>query len=175
MLAFAGARLGKNASMEIHFSLCLPRDEESVPEVRHICRDALGEQGVARDCVGDVELAVTEACTNVLKHAAGTGDEYEVTVAIVEDDCVIRVIDSGAGFDHASLDRQTAAEAGAENGRGVFLMAALVDELEFTSKPETGTVVHLEKKLQLDETSVIRRLQRAAEAAVQASDGVPTV
>lgn len=161
--------------MEIHFSLCLPRDEESVPVVRHICRDALAELGVVRDCVGDVELAVTEACTNVLKHAAGTGDEYGITVAIAEDDCVIRVIDSGAGFDHEALDRETAVDHGAEGGRGVFLMAALVDDLKFTSKPETGTVVHLEKKLQLEETSVIRRLQRVAEASIQAADGVPTV
>lgn len=161
--------------MEIHFSLCLPRDEESVPVVRHICRDALGELGVARDCVGDVELAVTEACTNVLKHAAGTGDEYEVTVAIVEDDCVIRVIDSGTGFDHEAVVRDAAAEDGAESGRGVFLMAALVDNLKFTSKAEVGTVVHLEKKLQLEETSVIRRLQRASEAALQAAAGTPTV
>ena len=161
--------------MEIHFALCLPRDEESVPVVRHICRDALAELGVLRDCVEDVELAVTEACTNVLKHAAGTGDEYEVTVAIAEDDCVIRVIDSGDGFDHESVDRAAQAGWGDEGGRGVFLMAALVDDLKFTSKPEEGTVVHLEKKLRLKETSVIRRLQRAAEAAAQAAAGVPTV
>lgn len=161
--------------MEIHFSLCLPRDEESVPVVRHICRDALAELGVVRDCVGDVELAVTEACTNVLKHAAGTGDEYEVTVVVAEDDCVIRVIDSGAGFDHEAVDRENAVEHGAESGRGVFLMAALVDDLKFTSKPEVGTVVHLEKKLRLEETSVIRRLQRASQAAAQAAAGTPTV
>ena len=160
--------------MEIHFSLCLPWDEESVPVVRHICRDALADLGVARDCVGDVELAVTEACTNVLKHAAGTGTEYEVTVAIAGDDCVIRVIDSGTGFDHAAVDRHNAAGSGAESGRGVFLMAALVDDLKFTSKREVGTVVHLEKKLQLDETSVIRRLQRAHEAALQSAAGIPT-
>ncbi len=161
--------------MEIHFSLGLPRDEESVPVVRHICRDALVELGAVRDCVGDVELAVTEACTNVLKHAAGTGNEYEVTVAIVEDHCVIRVIDSGSGFDHASVDRVNAVGSAEESGRGVFLMAALVDQLEFTSKPEMGTIVHLEKKLQLEETSVIRRLQRAMEAAVHGADGTPTV
>ncbi len=148
--------------MEIHFSLCLPRDEESVPVVRHLCRDALLELGVRQPCVEDVELAVTEACTNVLKHAAGTGDEYEVSVAVAEDDCFIRIVDSGEGFDHESVDRVNAAGSGAESGRGVFLMAALVDDLKFTSKPETGTIVHLEKKLQLEETSVIRRLRRTS-------------
>ncbi len=161
--------------MEIHFSLCLPRDEESVPVVRHICRGALAELGVARECVGDVELAVTEACTNVLKHAAGTGDEYEVTVAVAEDECVIRVIDSGTGFDHEALDRENAVTSGSETGRGIFLMAALVDDLKFTSKPEVGTIVHLEKKLRLLETSVIRRLQRGREAAAQSAIGTPTV
>jgi serine/threonine-protein kinase RsbW len=161
--------------MEIHFSLCLPRDEESVPVVRHICRDALAELGVAGECVGDVELAVTEACTNVLKHAAGTGDEYDVTVAVAEDRCVIRVIDSGDGFDHEALDRENAVASGSETGRGVFLMAALVDDLKFTSKPEVGTIVHLEKKLQLLETSVIRRLQRGREAAARSAAGSPTV
>lgn len=148
--------------MEIHFSLCLPRDEESVPVVRHICRDALLELGVGTDCVGDVELAVTEACTNVLKHAAGTGDEYEVTVAVAEDNLVIRVIDSGIGFDHEAVDREVGAGSGAESGRGVFLMAALVDDLRFTSKPEVGTIVHLEKKLELTEASVIRRLRKTS-------------
>jgi serine/threonine-protein kinase RsbW len=152
--------------MEIHFSLCLPRDEESVPVVRHICRDALLELGVTGDCVGDVELAVTEACTNVLKHAAGTGDEYEVTVAVDEDECIIRVIDSGEGFDHEAVDREAAA-ASAESGRGVFLMAALVDDLRFTSKPEVGTVVHLEKKLELTENSVIRRLRKTSGAVAR--------
>jgi serine/threonine-protein kinase RsbW len=156
--------------MEIHFSLCLPRDEESVPVVRHLCRDALLELGVRQGCVGDVELAVTEACTNVLKHAAGTGDEYEVSVAVAEDDCVIRVIDSGAGFDHESVDRVNAAGSGEESGRGVFLMAAFVDDLKFTSKPEMGTIVHLEKKLQLEETSVIKRL-RATSGAVARTGG----
>lgn len=148
--------------MEIHFSLCLPRDEESVPVVRHICRDALAELGVEKGCVGDVELAVTEACTNVLKHASGTGDQYEVSVAIADDDCVIRVIDSGSGFDHATVDRETAVAGGAESGRGVFLMANLVDQLEFISKPAVGTVVHLEKKLTLTASSVLRKLHRAA-------------
>ncbi|MFN2587938.1 MAG: ATP-binding protein [Actinomycetota bacterium] len=150
--------------MEIHFSLCLPWDEESVPVVRHICRDALLELGVETECVGDVELAVTEACTNVLKHAAGTGDEYEVTVSVDEDDCAIRVVDSGIGFDPEAVDRRAGPSSGAEGGRGVFLMAALVDDLRFTSKPEVGTIVHLEKKLELRGDSVLRRLRKPSGA-----------
>ncbi len=143
--------------MVVTFSLSLPRDEASVPIVRHLCRSALNDFGVQSRCVGDIELAVTEACTNVLKHAEGTNDIYDVTIDINEHDCTIRVTDSGAGFDHDGVGREEAL-TGAESGRGIHLMRALVDNVRFTSRPEEGTVVHLEKELVLSDNSVLRRL-----------------
>lgn len=143
--------------MVITFSLSLPRDEASVPVVRRLCRGALNDLGVERACVADIELAVTEACTNVLKHAEDNSDAYEVTVEIAETDCTIRVIDSGAGFDPAEKGREEAL-VGAESGRGIHLMRALVDNVRFISRPEEGTIVHLEKELELTETSVLGRL-----------------
>ncbi len=47
-----------------------------------------------------------------------------------------------------------------EGGRGVGLMRALVDRIEFISKPEAGTVVHLEKTLHLDDDGPGARLMR---------------
>ncbi len=38
-------------------------------------------------------------------------------------------------------------------------MRALVDQVKFDSKPEVGTIVHLEKALKLAETSVVHRVQ----------------
>lgn len=146
--------------MELDFSLCLPRDEVSVPVVRHLCGFALRRLGVAEDCVDDIELAVTEACSNVLRHTAGTTDEYEVHVTIDECVCAIRVVDTGAGFDHESLSPDRVAPT-AEGGRGIHLMRALVDHIRFVSKPESGTIVHLEKTLDCDEQSLLRRLAMA--------------
>lgn len=143
--------------MVIAFSLSLPRDEASVPVVRRLCRSALNDLGVETSCVADIELAVTEACSNVLKHAQGTDDGYDVVVEIDDTDCTIRVIDSGGGFDHHSEGREEAL-AGAESGRGIHLMRALVDNVRFISRPEEGTVVHLEKELVLHDRSVLRRL-----------------
>lgn len=114
--------------------------------------------GVKEACVDDIELAVTEACTNVLKHVAETHAEYEVSVVIDESTCQIRVLDRGGEvFDH---DSQGLAEAHqeAEGGRGIFLMRAMVDELHFESEPEVGRVVHLVKKLHLNEDSVLKQL-----------------
>jgi serine/threonine-protein kinase RsbW len=114
--------------------------------------------GVEATCIGEIELAVTEACTNVLKHAAGAEIQYEVSVEINDSQCQIRISDGGAaGFDHASQGL-TEADIGAESGRGIFLMRAMVDELSFTSVPNDGTIVNLVKHLELERDSVLRTL-----------------
>ncbi len=144
--------------MDCRFTLCLPRDEASVPVVRHVCRDALSMLGIEDDCVGQIELAVTEACTNVLRHVQGTDAEYEVSVSVNETRCEIRLVDTaGEAF---ALDEAGREEAHpeAESGRGIFLMRAMVDELKFVSEPEKGSVVHLVKKLELKEDSILLKL-----------------
>jgi serine/threonine-protein kinase RsbW len=143
-------------AMRLAFTLRLPRDEVSVPIVRHICRSALLELGVEGTCLADIELAITEACTNVLKHAHGVNQEYEVEVEVNEGYCEIRVIDAGIGF--ASTERLQQAGGIAEQGRGLHLMSALVDDLHFISRPEQGTVVHLAKKLQFSDGSILQKL-----------------
>ena len=150
--------------MRITFSLNLPRDEASVPVVRHVCRDALLGLGVERRCVAEVEVATSEACTNVLKHVAATDESYEVTVEVNESRCEIRVIDTGHGFDHQSLNELglTDVDGSAESGRGIFLMRAMVDQIKFSNEPETGTVVHLTKTLVLEPDSVLATLSGAS-------------
>ena len=144
--------------MDCRFTLCLPRDEASVPVVRHVCRDALRMLGVADECVGEIELAVTEACTNVLRHVEGTDAEYEVSVAVNPRECEIRLVDAaGKVFDH-DLEGRNEARLDAESGRGIFLMRAMVDELNFVSEPEVGSVVRLVKKLTLKEDAILRKL-----------------
>ncbi|MGH2807739.1 MAG: ATP-binding protein [Actinomycetota bacterium] len=145
--------------MDIIFTLCLPRDEASVPLVRHVCRNSMQALGVATGCIDEVELAVTEACTNVLKHVEGTDEEYEISVEIADALCQIRIVDreGDEGFDHTAQGLRQA-EARAESGRGIFLMRAMVDELNFSAEPEVGTIVQLVKKLELDDGSVLRAL-----------------
>ncbi|MEO7837156.1 MAG: ATP-binding protein [Acidimicrobiales bacterium] len=131
--------------MRMTFELELPRDVISIPITRHLARNAMRAVGVADDCVGDVELALTEACTNVLDHA-GPADAYAVHLTIDGPTCSIRIVDVGDGFD--ALGAGTVpAEPGAETGRGIALMRALMDQVRFESGPEAGTVVHLHKQL----------------------------
>ena len=129
--------------MELSLALTLPRDEQTVPVARHIVRNAMEQVGVEETCVDDIELALSEACTNVLVHS-GPGDRYVVRLDLEDRLGLIRVIDVGRGFDSARLQAQDALPED-ERGRGLGLGQALVDRVDFTSRPEVGTIVTLEK------------------------------
>ncbi len=135
----------------ISLALQLPRYRLSVPVIRHLAQRALEEIGVTPDVAYDVQLALSEACANVLEHA-GDGDSYEVCVTIGEERCELRITDTGRGFDHFSVAEQ---QAGPEDirGRGLTLIRAVMDGVDFESEPERGTLVTLTKRLEFDESS----------------------
>ncbi len=146
--------------MELRFTLSLPRDEASVPFVRHMCRTALEQLEVADNCTSDIEVAVSEAATNVLRHAAEHDEEYEVQIRVDENECEISIVDTGGDFEHEALSKDLVGSS-AESGRGVFLMRHLVDDLHFNSDPDSGTVVRLRKSLELRDGSSTGLLARA--------------
>ena len=148
--------------MQVTLALWLPRDEMSIPVARHIVKAAMENVGVSGDNVHDIEIALTEACTNVLKHS-GPGDEYEVSFELDDETAILRVIDTGRGFDFASLQDATIAPTD-ERGRGVSLMHALVDLVKFESKPEEGTIVHLEKRIDYRAGSLLSRTVNPGQA-----------
>jgi serine/threonine-protein kinase RsbW len=131
--------------MELSLAVTLPRDEQTVPVARHIVRNAMEQVDVDPDCVYDFELAMSEACTNVLLHS-GPGDQYVVRLDMEDRIGRIRVVDVGHGFDSARLQAEGPLPE-AERGRGLGLMHALVDRVQFTTRPEAGTIVTLEKAL----------------------------
>jgi serine/threonine-protein kinase RsbW len=94
--------------VDARFCLMFPRETISVPVVRRVLGDMLETLGVDHECICDLLLAVTEACTNVLRHS-GPGPEYEVAATIGPNRCVLEVVDSGRGFDPARLSQHRAA------------------------------------------------------------------
>jgi len=148
----------------------LPRDQISIPIVRRICTQSLKVLGVAQNCIDDVELALTEACANVLLHAHAD-DEYEVSVGVDNDVTVIEVCDRGGGDTGGddldgvvrSMGDPSVPETVPEQGRGIFLMRALMDQVQFdrVGGTHSGTRVHLEKALTWDESAPGAQLSRS--------------
>ncbi|PZG39823.1 ATP-binding protein [Spongiactinospora gelatinilytica] len=139
--------------MDIEFSLALPRDAVGIPMVRRVLGDALRSLGVAETCVADILLAASEACANAVRHG-GPANRYQVLAAIGEGRCDLRVIDRGLGLTVVP-DRYPPADM--ENGRGILIMQAVVDEIFFNSEPGRGTTVHLRKRLSWDEEAAASR------------------
>lgn len=143
--------------MQVHVSLSLPRDAASVSVTRRVLRCALAGLGVCEEVRDDVELALSEACGNVISHAE-TSDEYEVNVRIEQDTCVIEVVDTGRGYDGAALAAVAAPELTAEQGRGLLLIKALTDNVRFANNPRKGAIVHFEKRLEWTAGAPIEQL-----------------
>jgi serine/threonine-protein kinase RsbW len=161
--------------VKVSYSLTLPPEVESVPTARSLCRANLAMLGVSEASIDDVVLALSEACSNVVRHAGPAA--YRVAVTITEDLCQIDVIDNGPGIDTARIDTAGIDTAGIDTagrdasipvqgspeglltgGRGVALIKTLVDRLDFTLHMDRGTVVSFEKRLALLPGSPLREL-----------------
>jgi len=121
----------------------LPREAESVPAVRRLLRCALSVLHVDRNDGSDLEIAITEACANVVDHATGA-DTFEVSLDVADDRCSIDVRDDGPGFDPERAGAE-APGAGSERGRGLFLIRALSENVRMHSVPRQGSLIHFEK------------------------------
>ncbi len=133
--------------MEIRLTLSLPRDRSTVPLTRRVLDAALGVFSVTRDCRDDIGLAVGEACANAVQHA-DLGADYQVTVTIHEDRCVIDVVDEGIGMDAVSAADTEAHDAiDAESGRGLRIIHALADMVEFRRHQPHGVALRIVKML----------------------------
>ena len=130
--------------MRVVLSVDLPQEASTVPLVRRVLDCALTEMGVDREVRDDLALAVTEAVSNVLRHAAD-GVHYTVVGRLDEGVCVLEVRDHGRGFDSGLQGHEPASET-AEGGRGMALMRALVDEVTWTMPEGDGTKVLLTKR-----------------------------
>ncbi len=90
----------------------------------------------------EIALAVGEACNNAVEHAESTR-EYSIWCEFNGSDMVIRVEDSGVGFD-PSLPRP-ARDLMHTRGLGIFLMKNMMDKTDLDARVGSGTVLTLQK------------------------------
>jgi len=83
---------------DFEFCLVFPGEALSVPVMRRVLGDTLSKLGMDESCIGDILLAVTEACSNVVRHA-GPGRRYEVVAHVGSKRCLLEIVDGGRGVD----------------------------------------------------------------------------
>jgi serine/threonine-protein kinase RsbW len=121
------------------------------PEYVALCRLAL--TGIARtrampaELVADLKLALTEACSNSVRHAYDEGREgaVEIRYELTDDRLTVEVTDEGSGFDPEVIQR--AQQELDEGGLGIAIIRAVTDDLEIGVRPEGGSRLRFTKYL----------------------------
>jgi anti-sigma regulatory factor (Ser/Thr protein kinase) len=108
----------------------------AVPAARRSIACFAAEAGLSDDRLDAARLAVSEAVTNVVKHAYRDGSgEVRITATATPDTLWVVIADDGCGH------RTPAADPGL--GFGLKLMVDACDEFRVTERPEGGTEVCL--------------------------------
>ena len=109
--------------------LTIPAKAEYITLARLALSGLSGFRSLGEEALGDMKLAVTEACTNSVRHGYNEGEgTVEVLYELQPDRLVVEVADDGPGFDTAG-DRP-AGNGLAEGGLGIAIIRAVSDEFE---------------------------------------------
>lgn len=114
--------------------LVLPSRMSSIGELEGFVEDVIAEQGFGADLQGNLLISLTEAVTNAVRHGNKLDADKHVRVEMwrMRDRLKVVVTDEGAGFKPSTIpDPTSPAFLEQEGGRGVFLMRALTDDIQF--------------------------------------------
>jgi serine/threonine-protein kinase RsbW len=118
------------------------------PQFVSLCRLALTaicrEHRFADDDIADLKLAITEACSNSIRHAydEGLDEKVFVTYEMRDDRLVVEVRDRGRGFEYEGANTDDLPEG----GLGISIIRAVCDEFEVLSlDDEPGAALRLTK------------------------------
>jgi serine/threonine-protein kinase RsbW len=109
----------------------------------------LRPEPLRQEVLGDLKLALTEACTNSVRHAyAGGEGMVEILYELHDDKLVIEVVDEGEGFEPpAEPSTALVDEELSEGGLGIAIIEALADEFEIRERPQGGSFLRFVKHL----------------------------
>ncbi len=109
----------------------------------------LRPEPLRQEVLGDLKLALTEACTNSVRHAyAGREGMVEILYELHDDKLVIEVVDEGEGFDPPTEASTALAEDElSEGGLGIAIIEALADEFEIRKRAQGGSFLRFVKHL----------------------------
>ncbi len=124
--------------------LVIPSDQSYLPKVEKFVMRFCKKANLNDDQSDNMAIAITELVNNGIIHANKFSPEKKVTIQVVyySNRINVAVIDQGSGFDPAAISNPTdPANLWRQNGRGIFLVKNLIDEVEIKPSPEGTTVV----------------------------------
>jgi len=128
--------------------LTIPAKAEYITLGRLALTAIAGVRPLSDETLHDLKLALTEACTNSVRHAYADGGEGEVEILyeLEPDRLVVEVGDAGSGFDPESAMHGEDGELD-EGGLGIEIIRALADEVEIGPRDDGGSRLRFVKLL----------------------------
>ncbi len=128
-----------------------PAKLDQLDSIRHFAGQAASDLGMAESEVYAVELAVDEACSNMIEYAYHgiDGGDIECTCDPQEDKLVIVLRDHGKPFDPSKVpppDLQSDIHSRKVGGLGIYLMRHYMDEVHFEQLGKSGNLVTMIKR-----------------------------
>lgn len=138
------------AAIERKFTLQVPSSTENLALIREFVTNIGRQATLSEDEINNLELAVDEACANVIEHAYGHDITKDVMVRAIFDDekLKISVIDEGRGFDPKKINQKSLDQLVQERrsgGLGIRLIQKLMDEVNYEIEPGQKNELHMTK------------------------------
>ena len=124
---------------------------ENLAKITDFVIRAARSAGLDQAALYAVEMAVDEACANIIQHAyggEGKGD-IECTCQIGADELTVTLRDDGSPFDPSGVpepDVNAPLEERDEGGLGLYLIRKVMDEVHFEFSTDSGNTLTLVKR-----------------------------
>lgn len=124
---------------------------ENLTKISRFIERAAGQAKLDARSIYAIQMAVDEACTNIIEHAydgEGKG-QIRLTCAVQKDGLQVVIYDQGAAFDPTQVPELNTQASLLERGRGgmgLFFIRQLVDEVEFKFGTPQGNQLTLFKR-----------------------------
>jgi serine/threonine-protein kinase RsbW len=128
--------------------LTIPARPEYITLGRLALTAIAGVHPLSDETLHDLKLALTEACTNSVKHAYGeNGGSVDIVYELHGDRLAVEVGDAGTGFDPVGPRDGGDGNELEEGGLGIEIIRALTDEVEIAERPGGGSRLRFVKLL----------------------------
>jgi serine/threonine-protein kinase RsbW len=141
-------------AFERKFLIQVPSSTANLVLIREFVSGVGNQAGLTSSEIGKLELAVDEACANVIEHAYQHDMTKEVVVRAAFDETALRIVveDTGRGFDPSSVPAARVDQLIAlrrSGGLGLELIRKIMDEVHYEMDPgrknELSMVMRLRK------------------------------
>lgn len=134
------------------YRLRIPSQTENLEMIREFVSGVAKKVGFSQEESNKIELAVDEACTNVIEHAYQKDETKDIDVAVKIElqKLTVVVTDSGESFSANDVEMPDMKSYLAElrvGGLGIYLMKTLMDEVNYKTQPNGKNEVHMVKYL----------------------------